>query len=208
MGHRTKVLIVDDHQIVRMGLATIIGNEKDMVVVGEARNGIEALQKTLELKPDIVLMDLMMPKRNGVSATADIAKAAPGAKVVLLTTFGSSADVGKAMAAGAAGALVKDTPSTELVAALRRVSAGERVLSREIEKNLVEMESESCLSERQRMILGCIAKGFSNKEIASILRITTDGVSAHLRTVFEKLGASTRAEAVSIAMRRGILEIA
>ena len=206
MKERIRILIADDHQIVRMGLTTIFRKEKDMVVVGEARNGCEAVRLAGELKPDVVLMDLMMPKKDGAAATAEILAENPETKILVLTTFGESTDVRMALDAGAAGALVKDTPYEDLIAAIRGIAAGRRVVSPEIEANLALHTDASTLTDRQLEVLGYVAKGLSTKDVAQIMNISPDGVSAHLRIVFAKLGASTRAEAVSIATRDHLIK--
>ena len=202
---KIRILIADDHQIVRMGLNAIFRKEKDMAVVGEARNGVEAVQLARELKPDVVLIDLMMPKKNGAAATAEIIAENPDVKLLVLTTFSESDDVLAALDAGAAGALVKDTPYEKLIAAIRDVVAGRKVISPEIENNLATRAKAPILTKRQLEVLNYVAKGLSTKDVARILNITVDGVSAHLRIVFAKLGASTRAEAVSIATRERLI---
>ena len=207
MKDRIRILIADDHQIVRMGLTTIFRREKDMVVAGEARNGCEAVRLAGELKPDVVLMDLMMPRKDGAAATAEILAENPETRILVLTTFGESANVRMALDAGAAGALVKDTPYEDLIAAIRGVAAGRRVVSPEIEANLAAHTDAPTLTDRQLEVLGYVAKGFSTKDVAQIMNISPDGVSAHLRIVFSKLGASTRAEAVSIATRDHLIEV-
>ena len=207
MSTRIKILIADDHQIVRMGLATIFAKEADLEVVGEARNGIEAVRFARELNPDIVLMDLLMPKKGGADATQEILSSTPSAKVLILTTFGESEDVKRALDAGASGALIKDTPHTKLVAAIRAIIKGKRVISPEIQQNLAEQSAAPELSERQLEILKLIADGLTTKSISDQLEIGPDGVNAHLRTIFSRLGASSRTEAVAIALRKHLLKI-
>ena len=165
MGTELKIIIADDHQIVRMGLASIFGKESDISVIGEARNGIEAVSLAKELKPDIILMDLMMPKKNGVQATLEILAENPDAKILILTTFGTADEVRQALDAGVAGVIVKDTLHEQLIAAIR-----------------------------------------NTKEISDIMGIGADGVNAHLRVIFSRLGAASRTEAVSIAMRMNLLK--
>ena len=207
MSIRIKILIADDHQIVRMGLATIFAKEADLEVVGEARNGIEAVRFARELNPDIVLMDLLMPKKGGADATQEILSSNPSAKVLILTTFGESEEVKRALDAGASGALIKDTPHTKLVAAIRAIIKGKRVISPEIQQNLAEQSAAPELSERQIEILKLIADGLTTKSISDRLEIGPDGVNAHLRTIFSRLGASSRTEAVAIALRKHLLKI-
>ena len=207
MSNKIKILIADDHQIVRMGLMTIFAKEPDFEVVGEARNGLEAVRLARELAPDLVLMDLLMPRKGGADATQEILSANPSARILILTTFGESEDVKRALDAGASGALIKDTPHTKLVAAIRAITKGKRVISPEIQQSITEQSAVPELSERQLEILKLIADGLTSKAISSKLEIGPDGVNAHLRTIFSKLGASSRTEAVTIALRKHLLKI-
>ena len=207
MNTKITILIADDHQIVRMGLTTIFAKEPDFEVVGEARNGLEAVRLARELAPDIVLMDLLMPRKGGADATQDILSANPSARILILTTFGESGDVKRALDAGASGALIKDTPHTKLVTAIRAIIKGKRVISPEIQQNLAEQSTAPELSERQLEILKFVADGLTSKAISDRLEIGQDGVNAHLRTIFSKLGASSRTEAVAIALRKHLLKI-
>ena len=207
MNDRIKILIADDHQIVRMGLMTIFAKEPGFDVVGEARNGLEAVRLTRDLAPDIVLMDLLMPRKGGADATQEILSSNPSAKVLVLTTFGESEDVKRALDAGASGALIKDTPHTKLVAAIHAIVKGKRVISPEIQQNLAEQSAAPELSGRQLEILKLVADGLTTKAISDRLEIGPDGVNAHLRTIFSKLGASSRTEAVAIALRTHLLKI-
>jgi DNA-binding NarL/FixJ family response regulator len=202
---KTTILLADDHQVVRMGLEAIIAAEGDMQLVGEASDGSEAVALARELRPDVILMDLMMPVKNGAEATKEILAENPGAMVVVLTTFGESDETVQAVKAGVRGALIKDTPRTELVAAIRKVAAGERVLSPEIEHVLAVQSEKPQLSPRQAEILRHIADGLTSKAIAEKIGISTDGVNGHIRAIFAHLGAASRTEAVAIALRRGLL---
>ena len=207
MSSKIKILLADDHQIVRMGLASILQPERDLVLVGEATNGTEAVELVRKLNPDVVLMDLMMPEKDGATATAEIRAARPDVKVLVLTTFGESEEVRRALAAGAAGALIKNTPHKILLAAIRQVAAGERVLSPEIDHLLNTSETAASLTPRQVEILRYTAQGLPSKGIAREIGISANGINAHFHAIFEKLGASSRAEAVAIALRKRLLTL-
>ncbi len=202
---KTKVLIADDHALIRRGLSDLIRYEKDIAVVGEAADGESAVRATEEILPDVVVMDLMMPVMDGVEATRRIKAVRPETKILILTTFGSSADVSLAVAAGASGAIMKDATTDEQLSAIRAVAAGESAFSPEIAKMLRE-EPPPDLTERQHTILESAARGLSNKDIAMMLGISADAVKQHLATVCAKLGAATRAEAVAIALRKRLLK--
>ena len=207
MGTELKIMIADDHQIVRMGLSSIFGKEADISVIGEAKNGIEAIRLARELKPDVILMDLMMPKKNGVQATLEILEENPEAKILILTTFGTADEVRQALDAGALGVIVKDTLHEQLIAAIRNTAAGKRVVSDEIQRHLDVYPPKPAFSPRQIEVLSHVAKGMTTKEISDIMGIGTDGVNAHLRVIFTRLGAASRTEAVSIAIRNQLLKI-
>ena len=205
MKSTIKILLADDHQVVRMGLAAIIAAESDMSLVGEANDGAEAVALTRKLAPDIVLMDLMMPQKDGATATADILETNPDAKILILTTFGESDEMKQAMDAGATGALIKDTPREELVAAIRKVADGQKVVSPEIAHVLATRTERPQLSPRQLEVLGYAAKGLTSKAISSKMGITADCVNGHLRAIFSHLNATSRTEAVATAMRLGLI---
>ena len=207
MNSKTTILIADDHLVVRMGLATIIGLEKDLIVAGEAKDGAEAVRLAGELKPDVIVMDLMMPRLDGAEATAKILAADPSAKILILTTFSSSEGVKAALDAGAVGAIVKDSSDAELLAAMRAAAAGRRTVSREIRRHLSVAESAPSLSRRQTEILLYVAKGMTTDEISKMLGIGPDCVKAHLRTACSLLDASSRSEAAAIAVAKGLIAI-
>ena len=203
----TRILLADDHLVVRMGIATIISFETDMTVVGETDNGEGAVRLALELKPDVILMDIMMPKMSGVDATVEILKATPNAKILVLTTFGTSSDIKKILAAGAAGAMVKTSSQQEIINAIRTVAAGGRVVSKEIENNMRAEQLVPNLSTRQLEILGLVAKGFSNQDIARLVGIGVNGVKDHLKNIYSILEVSSRNEAATQAVNLGIISI-
>ena len=203
---KIRILLADDHTIMRMGLATLLESEPDMCVVGEAENGQVAVRLARELKPDVVIMDLMMPVLSGAEATRLIREENPGVRVVVLTTFGSSAELALAVRNGAAATLLKDTETADLVNVLRRVHEGKRIIPAEVLAMLDENAASADLTPRQLTILQSITRGLSNAEIAKQLGISEIGVKKHLQVIFNNLGAATRAEAAAIALRRQLLK--
>ncbi len=188
-----------------MGLAALLGTEDNLEVVGEARNGEEAVSEALRLRPDLVLMDIIMPKQDGAVATRKIIEAKQGTKVLILTTYGSADGIAQALAAGASGAIMKSCDNGELLAAIRQVTSGATVISRDIRELLGDFEPIPCLTPRQLEVLSAMARGLTNAEIATALGIRKDGVNEHVIAILAKLGAANRTEAVAIAMRRHIL---
>ena len=201
---KLRILLADDHMVVRMGLSALIDKQSDMIVVGEATDGREAVRLAEKLKPDVTIMDILMPGMNGAEASAEILRHDPEAKILVLTTFGSSPDVRRALDSGARGALTKDALQQELLDAVRRIAAGERVVDREIKASLA---AEPTLSARQIEVLELVAKGFDNKEVAKLLGLSVDGVKKHLKIIFAALGAASRTEAVSLAMNSHLLKV-
>ena len=189
-----------------MGLSALISLAPGMSVVGEAEDGESALELVDKLHPDVVVMDIMMPRMNGVEATARIAEAHPETRILLLTTFSASGEVVQALDAGACGAIVKDSSQQELIAAIRAVVAGKRVISPEISRTIAGVSSKPQLSERHRTILDYVAKGLSNPEIGKLLGIGPDCVKAHLKIIYSRLGVASRTEAVAMALRANLLE--
>lgn len=204
---KTSVMIVDDHSVVRMGLTAIINLEKDFTVCGEAENGDEAIKAAVVLKPDVIIMDLVMPGMDGVATTEAILKVSPDSRVLILTTFGSAADIARALKAGATGAVTKNLSNDDLVKAIRSTRDGVRCVSPEIEQSMKEDYGEIRLSPRQREVLDSITRGLSNDNIATLLGISKSRVKQHLNELYENLGAANRAEAVSIALRKHLLKI-
>ncbi len=202
---KVKVLLADDHLVVRMGISAIISFEKDLEVVGSADNGIDAVRLARALKPDVIVMDLMMPKKNGVDATVEILAENPSARVLVLTTFGTSQDIAKVMAAGAAGALVKTSSQAEIIAAIRAVAAGRRVMSDEIRNATSAASSVPRLSARQLEVLNLVAKGFPNHDVARILGISVNSVKDHLKNIYAILNVSSRTEAASLAINLNLI---
>ncbi len=206
MEHKIKILIADDHAVVRLGLAALFSTQKDMEVVAKAKNGEEAVELAVKTRPDVIIMDFVMPRMDGAEAMAKIKELVPSAKVVMLTSFGSYEGVARAIRAGAAGAITKTTEDEQIVPIIRRVAAGETVVSPEIKKQLAESPAIPALSERQTQILAALTRGLSNPDIAKMLDTSPENVRDHLKIVFAKIGAANRAEAVSIALRKHLLD--
>lgn len=201
------ILVVDDHAVVRAGLKTIIDCENDMSVVGEACDGQQAVTAAETLHPDVVVMDLMMPEIDGVEATKILRSNNPSTRVLILTSFGSSADLSSAVANGASGALMKDGSNEELVEAIRALSRGERYFRGEVAKLISAKPVNPPLTERQIEILQSCMRGFNTADIARQFGISKNGVKKHFESIFAKLGAATRTEAVAIAIEQQLLKI-
>ena len=206
MPAKLKILIVDDHAIVRDGLAAILKFQKDMTVVGEADDGQSAIQKAQDLHPDVILMDLMMPNMNGADATAAIKQTLPETHILLLTSYGTSAELSRAFRNGATGAITKSLPKEELLAAIRNVATGMRVASPEIEQTLKEEADMPSLTPRQLEILHSLTRGLTNDDIAREFGLSKAGVKFHLLTIFRKLNVANRTEAVGLASRKHLFQ--
>lgn len=202
-----KLLIADDHAVVRDGLATILNLQKDFSVIGQADDGRTAIAQATKLRPDVVIMDLMMPVMDGVEATRTICRDNPDVKVLLLTTYASSARLKAALDVGVAGALSKTCPKEELFSAIRDVAAGKRVLSSEIRAFIKSDSATEDLSPRQMQMLQSIVRGLSNKDIAQEYGLSLSAVKFHLIALFRKLGAANRTEATAIALQRHLLKV-
>ena len=207
MTKKTRILIADDHAILRMGLAALFSSKSDLEVVGEACDGEEAVSMALRLKPDGVIMDLMMPKKDGVTATSEIHGLAPAIRILILTTFGTSDGIARAIRAGASGAIMKNAEKTELISALHTVADGGRAVSSEVAKLLRDDPPVQELSPRQADILKLVTQGMTNREIAHQFAISPESVKSHIATIFSKIGANSRSEAVTIALRKHLLKM-
>jgi DNA-binding NarL/FixJ family response regulator len=203
-----RIVVADDHPVVRAGMRALLAAEDDFDVVGEAVNGEEAVRQAGELEPDVVLMDLRMPGLDGASATAEITARHPDVRVLVVTTYDSDADILKAVEAGATGYLLKDTPSAELFAAIRAAARGETVLAPTVAAKLVartRAPQHATLTAREVEVLGCVARGLTNADIGRELYISEATVKTHLLRTFAKLGVDDRTAAVTVAIQRGIL---
>lgn len=216
MSEVIKIIIADDHPVVREGLISMIKREPDFQVIGEATNGIEAVKKTRELKPDVVLMDLRMPELDGVEAIRQISSFEPTTKFIILTTFSDDEYIFRGIEVGARAYLLKDAPREDLFKAIRAVYNGEsliqpvvasKVLNRFAELSRQAQTPADVLSEREIEVLKLIAKGNANKEIAAELNITDSTVKTHVSSIFQKLNARDRTDAVMQAVKRGIIKI-
>ncbi len=208
IGGPIRLLIVDDHPVVRDGIRGMFAGDPDFEVVGEATNGREAVARAAVLLPDVILMDLRMPELDGVSATKQIVDGDSGARVLILTTYDTETDVLPAIEAGATGYLLKDTPRDELRRAVRSAAAGESVLSPPVAGQLlgrVRQPSRGTLSDRELQILVIVAHGATNKAVASQLFISEATVKTHLLHIYDKLGVNDRAAAVAAAYERGLI---
>lgn len=207
---KIRVLIVDDHPVVRAGMEGILAAQDDFEVVGEAADGREALELNQRLKPDVILMDLRMPEVDGVTAIKEINKQPNPPHILVLTTYDSDADIVRAIEAGATGYLLKDTPRQELFRAIRAVSQGESMLAPAVASRLMgrmRAPTKESLSGREIEVLELVSKGNSNKAVAKKLHISTATVKTHLIHIYEKLGVSDRTAAVTVALERGILRL-
>jgi len=203
-----RILVVDDHPVVRSGLVGLLGVEEGLDVVGEAADGDEALALVARHAPDVVLMDLRMPRRDGVSATAEITARHPATRVLVLTTYDTDADIVRAVEAGATGYLLKDTPRAQLIEGVRAASRGETVLAAPVAARLLSRlrtPAPEAPTDRELQVLRAVARGLTNAEIGRELFIGEATVKTHLQRAFAKLGVDDRTRAVTVAMERGLL---
>lgn len=204
---KTRILIADDHMLMRMGLKSMLQYQTDMTVVGEAANGESAVRLAKELLPDVVIMDLMMPVLDGAEATRQILENNPETKIIILTSFGSSEDMNRALSFGAAGAQIKEAPTDSLIEAIRTVLNGKSAIASEIAHEIENMAVPISLTDRQRGILQSVARGLTNKEISVQYGLSPISVKKYLSAIFTKIGAANRTEAVTIALRKHLLKV-
>ena len=202
-----RILIVDDHPVLREGIAAVLAGETDMILVAEAGNGREAIQQFRTHRPDVTLMDLQMPVMNGTEAIQAIRQDFPNARIIILTTYSGDAQVHRALKAGACGYLLKSSLRKELVETIRWVHGGRKKVPAEIAIEMAEYYADDALTEREIEVLRQVASGNGNKIIADNLHISEDTVKAHLRSIFSKLDAHDRTHAMTIALKRGIIEL-
>jgi len=202
-----RVLCVDDHRIVREGVALIIDRENDMQVVGSAATGEEAVAVFKRERPDVTLMDLQLPSMSGLEAIQAIRREDPDARIIVLTMYQGDEDIHRSLTAGAATYLLKDTLSDDLIRCVREVNAGRRPIRPEVKARLDERAAQPTLTPREIQVIGLVADGKRNKEIASLLGISEETVQVHLKNIFAKLKVSERTAAVNVALRRGIVHI-
>ena len=203
---KISILVADDHKIVRMGLKSLFAAEKDLAVVGEADDGAAAVRQALKLAPDVIIMDLVMPKKDGVAATTEIHARLPETKIVVLTSYSTSDTIAAALAAGAAGAVMKSADDATLLTAVRTVAAGQTFISPEVKGLLAFDPPAPALSPRQQEVLVSLVKGFNNTEIAAQLGISRTVVKEHVESLLVKLGAANRTEAAAIALRKHLVD--
>jgi two-component system, NarL family, response regulator len=202
-----RVLAVDDHALVREGIAGLVGVQPDMVIVGEASNGREAIQQFRTHHPDVALMDLQMPQMNGIEALIAIRNEFPDAKVIVLTTYAGDVQILRALKAGAQGYLLKNTLHKELLDTIRAVHAGKKMLSPEASYEIAEHATDDALTPAEIAVLRLIAAGNANKQIADQLSITEETVKSRVKNILSKLGANDRTHAAMIGLKRGIIEL-
>jgi len=202
-----RILAVDDHPLLREGIAALIANEPDMELVAEASNGREAIEQFRKVRPDVTLMDVQMPDMSGIDALIAIRAEEPKAKIVVLTTYGGDALAMRAIKAGAQAYVLKGLVRKELLETIRAVNRGQKRIHPDVALELAQHTGESTLTAREIEVLSLVAAGNSNKRIAASLNITEDTAKGHLKSILAKLGASDRTRAVTLALKRGIIEL-
>ena len=202
-----RILTVDDHPVLREGIAAVLASEEDMLLVAEASNGREAVEQFRTHRPDVTLMDVQMPEVNGIDAIEKIREEFPDARIIVLTTYSGDAQAARAFKAGASGYLLKNMVRKELIDTIRTVHAGKRRIPTEIAVEIAEHHSDDALTEREIQVLRGVAAGNANKKVAQLLNVSEETIKAHMKSILSKLGANDRTHAVTIALKRGIIEI-
>ena len=207
MNRNIRILVADDHAITRLGIISLLETEADFTIVGQAEDGEGAIKETRRTRPDVVIMDMMMPRVDGLEATRQILKDIPGTRILILTTFGEADSIAHALNAGATGAITKNIDMMNFPSVIRSIAEGKRVVSTEIERILEEAPPIPALTDRQKEILLSVTQGLTNKDIAQQLDVSPDCVKDHLNVIMSKIGAATRAEVVGIALRKHLIKI-
>ena len=202
-----RILSVDDHPLLREGIAAVINNQPDMKVIAQAANSSDAVEQFRKHAPDVTLMDLRLPDHSGIDTMVAIRAEFPEARIIMLTTFEGDVEIKRALEAGARGYMLKSMPPKELVEVIRQVHAGKKRIPPHLAAQLAEHMSDEALTEREIQVLGQIAGGNRNRDIAEQLFITEETVKVHIKHIMEKLGASDRTQAVAIGIRRGIIQL-
>ena len=205
--HTIRILSVDDHELVRKGIAAILATEVDLALVAEANGGDQAVRLFREFTPDVTLMDLRLPDKSGVETAREIRNEFPEARIIALTSYDGDQDIYRALEAGVRGYLLKEMVHTEIVRAIRVVFAGKRFIPNEVSQQLNGFFPEVALTRREVEVLSLIARGFGNKEVGDVLGTAPGTVKAHVQSILGKLGAKDRTHAVTIALRRGIIHL-
>jgi DNA-binding NarL/FixJ family response regulator len=204
---RIRIFSVDDHPLLREGIGVIINNQPDMELVAQAASSQDAIEQYRKVKPDVTLMDLRLPDRNGIDTMISILAEFPEARIIMLTTFEGDVEIDRALESGARGYLLKSMPPKELVDVIRQVHAGKKRIPTQVAAHLAEHLADESLTEREIQVLGQIAGGNRNKDIAEKLFISEETVKVHIKHIMEKLGANDRTQAVAIGLRRGIIHL-
>ena len=204
---RIRILTVDDHPLMREGTAAMIRSQADMLLVAEAANGSEALQRFREHRPDVTLMDIRLPDRSGIDTVIAIRAEFPDARILMLTTFDGDVEIQRALQAGARGYMLKSMPPSELLTGIREVHAGRKRIPPEVATHLAEHMGDETLTARELEVLQQIAGGNRNRDIGGRLFISEETVKVHIKHIMEKLGAKDRTDAVAIALRRGMIQL-
>jgi two-component system, NarL family, response regulator len=207
MNRTIRILLADDHPSLRTGLASILNSHNGLEVVAEAATGSEALQKAADTHPDVLILDLRMPDGDGIETTRRLVEINPDARILILTTYDNEEDIFNALEAGARGYILKDTTSEEIIEAVRQVHTGNRILPPGVAARLADRMIRQSLTPRELDVLRLVSRGRTNKEIAAAMFISEETIKSHMKGLFQKLGVHDRAEAVAVALQRGLLRM-